>query len=151
VLEDKKCVAGGGAPEVELSLRLREHAASVGGRAQLAIESFASALEIIPRTLAENAGLDPIDMLVELRSAHENGKKTVGLNVYEGKAVDMREAGVVEPLRVKTQAIASAAEAAVMILRIDDIIASAKSAAPPDMGEMGGMPPGGMGGMPGMM
>jgi len=90
-------------------------------------------------------------MLVELRSAHETGKKTVGLNVYEGKAVDMREAGVVEPLRVKTQAIASAAEAAVMILRIDDIIASAKSAAPPDMGEMGGMPPGGMGGMPGMM
>jgi thermosome len=149
VLEDKKCVAGGGAPEVELSLRLREYAASVGGRAQLAIESFASALEIIPRTLAENAGLDPIDMLVELRSAHETGKKTVGLNVYEGKAVDMREAGVVEPLRVKTQAIASAAEAAVMILRIDDIIASAKSAVP-DMGE-GGMPPGGMGGMPGMM
>ena len=147
VLEDKKCVAGGGAPEVELSLRLREYAASVGGRAQLAIESFANALEIIPRTLAENAGLDPIDMLVELRSAHETGKKTVGLNVYEGKAVDMREAGVVEPLRVKTQAIASAAEAAVMILRIDDIIASAKSAAP-DMGE--GMPPGGMGGMGGM-
>ena len=149
VLEDKKCVAGGGAPEVELSLRLREYAASVGGRAQLAIESFANSLEIIPRTLAENAGLDPIDMLVELRSAHETGKKTVGLNVYEGKAVDMREAGVVEPLRVKTQAIASAAEAAVMILRIDDIIASAKSAMP-DMGE--GMPPGGMGGMPpGMM
>ena len=146
VLEDKKCVAGGGAPEVELSLRLREHAASVGGRAQLAIESFANALEIIPRTLAENAGLDPIDMLVELRSAHENGKKTVGLNVYEGKAVDMREAGVVEPLRVKTQAIASAAEAAVMILRIDDIIASAKS----NMPDMGDMPPGGMGGMGGM-
>ena len=154
VLEDKKCVAGGGAPEVELSLRLREYAASVGGRAQLAIEAFASALEIIPRTLAENAGLDPIDMLVELRSDHENGKKTVGLNVYEGKAVDMREAGVVEPLRVKTQAIASATEAAVMILRIDDIIASAKSAGPA-MGE-GGMPPEGMGGMgmggmPGMM
>jgi len=147
VLEDKKCVAGGGAPEIELSLRLREYAASVGGRAQLAIEAFASALEIIPRTLAENAGLDPIDMLVELRSAHETGKKTFGLNVYEGKAVDMREAGVVEPLRVKTQAIASAAEAAVMILRIDDIIASAKSAMP-DMGE--GMPPGGMGGMGGM-
>ena len=147
VLEDKKCVAGGGAPEVELSLRLREHAASVGGRAQLAIESFASALEIIPRTLAENAGLDPIDMLVELRSAHETEKKTVGLDVYKGKAVDMREAGVLEPLRVKTQAIASAAEAAIMILRIDDIIASAKSAGP----DMSGMPPEGMGGMPGMM
>ena len=78
VFEDKKLVAGGGSPEIELSLRLREYAASVGGRAQLAIEAFASALEIIPRTLAENAGLDPIDMLVDLRAAHEKGKKTVG-------------------------------------------------------------------------
>ncbi|ABD42248.1 thermosome subunit [Methanospirillum hungatei JF-1] len=144
VLEDKKCVAGGGAPETELSLRLREYAASVGGRAQLAIEAFAAALEIIPRTLAENAGLDPIDMLVELRAAHEKGQKTVGLNVFDAKPSDMYKEGVVEPLRVKTQAIASAAEAAVMILRIDDIIASAKSAAPD-------MPPGGMGGMGGGM
>lgn len=144
VLEDKKCVAGGGAPETELSLRLREYAASVGGRAQLAIEAFATALEIIPRTLAENAGLDPIDMLVELRAAHEKGQKTVGLNVMEAKPADMHKEGVVEPLRVKTQAIASAAEAAVMILRIDDIIASARSAVPD-------MPPGGMGGMGGGM
>ncbi|MEN6610664.1 MAG: TCP-1/cpn60 chaperonin family protein, partial [Methanoregulaceae archaeon] len=115
--------------------------------AQLAIEAFASALEIIPRTLAENAGLDPIDMLVEIRAAHEKGKKTYGLNVYEGKAADMKAAGVFEPLRVKTQAISSAAEAAIMILRIDDVIASAKSAGP---GPEGGMPPGmgGMGGMP---
>jgi thermosome len=151
VLEDKKFVAGGGAPETELSLRLREYAATVGGRAQLAIEAFAGALEIIPRTLAENAGLDPIDMLVEIRAAHEKGKKTVGLDVFEGKAVDMLKQGVVEPLRVKTQAIASAAEAAVMILRIDDVIASSKSAAPEGMppGGMGGMG-GGMGGMPGM-
>ena len=151
VLEDKKCVAGGGAPEIELSLRLREYAASVGGRAQLAIEAFAAALEIIPRTLAENAGLDPIDMLVELRAAHEKGQKTVGLNVFEGKPADMYKEGVVEPLRVKTQAIASAAEAAIMILRIDDIIASARSAAPempPGAGGMGGM--GGMGDMGGM-
>ncbi len=145
VLEEKKIVAGGGAPEIELSLRLREYAASVGGRAQLAISAFASALEIIPRTLAENAGLDPIDMLVELRAAHEKGKKTVGLDVFEGKATDMQKAGVLEPLKVKTQAIASAAEAAIMILRIDDVIASAKSAAPE-----GGMPPGGPGGMGGM-
>ena len=130
VVEDKKVVAGGGAPETELSLRLREYAASVGGRAQLAIEAFASALEIIPRTLAENAGLDPIDMLVEIRAAHEKGKKTFGLDVYEGKATDMKTAGVVEPLRVKTQAISSAAEAAIMILRIDDVIASSKSPAP---------------------
>ncbi len=144
VYEDMKLVAGGGAPEIELSLRLREYAASVGGRAQLAIEAFASALEIIPRTLAENAGLDPIDMLVELRAAHEKGKKTFGLNVFEGKAEDMLKAGVVEPLRVKTQAIASAAEAAVMILRIDDVIAASRSAAPE------GMPPEGMGGMGGI-
>lgn len=145
VVEDKKVVAGGGAIETELSLRLREYAATVGGRAQLAIEAFASALEVIPRTLAENAGLDPIDMLVEIRAAHEKGKKTHGLNVFEGKAVDMKAAGVVEPLRVKTQAISSAAEAAVMILRIDDVIASSKSPMPE-----GGMPPGGMGGMGGM-
>ena len=151
VVEDKKIVAGGGAPEVELSLRLREYAATEGGRIQLAIEAFASALEVIPRTLAENAGLDPIDKLVELRAAHEKGEKTYGLDVFEGKPVDMLAAGVVEPLRVKTQAIASAAEAAVMILRIDDVIASAKSAGPsPDeMAAMGGA--GGMGGMPGGM
>lgn len=151
VVEDKKIVAGGGAPEVELSLRLREYAATQGGRIQLAIEAFASALEVIPRTLAENAGLDPIDKLVELRAAHEKGKKTFGLDVFEGKPVDMLAAGVVEPLRVKTQAIASAAEAAVMILRIDDVIASAKSAgpSPEEMAAMGGA--GGMGGMPGGM
>ncbi len=146
VFEDHKVVAGGGAPETELSLRLREYAATVGGRAQLAIEAFAAALEIIPRTLAENAGLDPIDMLVEIRAAHEKGKKTFGLDVFAGKAADMLKAGVVEPLRVKTQAISSAAEAAVMILRIDDVIASSKSPAGPE----GGMPPGGMGGMGGM-
>ena len=147
VFEDKKLVAGGGSPEIELSLRLREYAASVGGRAQLAIEAFANALEIIPRTLAENAGLDPIDMLVELRAAHEKGKKTVGLNVFEGKAEDMLKSGVVEPLKVKTQAVASAAEAATMILRIDDVIAASKSAAPAG-GPQGG--PGDMGGMGGM-
>ncbi|WOF17094.1 thermosome subunit [Methanoplanus sp. FWC-SCC4] len=153
-VEDKKFVAGGGSPEVELSLRLREFAATQEGRAQLAIESFAGALEIIPRTLAENAGLDPIDMLVELRSEHENGKKTAGLNVFEAKAVDMLAAGVVEPMRVKTQAIASAAEAAIMILRIDDVIAASKMGggdmpSPEEMAGMGGM--GGMGGMPPMM
>ncbi len=146
VIEDGKFVAGGGSPEIELSLRLKDYAASVGGRAQLAIEAFAMALEIIPRTLAENAGLDPIDMLVELRAAHEKGGKTAGLDVFAGHPGDMQAAGVIEPLRVKTQAISSAAEAAVMILRIDDVIAASKSAAPPG-GEMGGMP-GGMGGMP---
>jgi len=143
VVQGKKVVPGGGAPETELSLRLREYAATVGGRGQLAIEAFASAMEVIPRTLAENAGLDPIDILVDLRAAHEAGKKTFGLNVDTGKPSDMLKAGVVEPLRVKTQAISSAAEAAVMILRIDDVIAAQKSAGP-----AGGMPPGGMGGMP---
>jgi thermosome len=139
VVSGKKIVPGGGAPETELSLRLRQYASTVGGRNQLAIEAFASAMEIIPRVLAENAGLDPIDMLVDLRAAHESGKKTYGLDVIAGKPADMLKAGVVEPLRVKTQAISSAAEAAVMILRIDDVIASSKAGA-------GGMPPGGMGG-----
>jgi len=125
-LEDRKYVAGGGAPETEVALRLREYAATVGGREQLAIEAFARAVEIIPRSLAENAGLDPIDMVVALRAAHERGEKNAGLDVFEGKVVDMKEAGVLEPLRVKTQALSSATEAAVMILRIDDVIAAAK-------------------------
>jgi thermosome len=143
VIEGKKIVAGGGAPETELSLQLRRYASQEGGRVQLAIEAFAAALEVIPKSLAENAGLDAIDMLVAIRAAHEAGKKNFGLDVNQGKPVDMLKAGVVEPLRVKTQAISSAAEAAVMILRIDDIIASSQSGAPG-----GGMPPGGMGGMP---
>lgn len=144
-LEDGLLMPGGGAPEIELALRLREYAATVGGREQLAIESFAEALEIIPKTLAENAGFDQIDTLVALRSSHEKGVKTAGLDMETGKPSDMEEKGVVEPMRVKTQAINSAAESAVMILRIDDVIAS-KS------GGEGGMPGGmgGMGGMPGM-
>jgi chaperonin GroEL (HSP60 family) len=149
VMEDKKLVAGGGAAEIELSIRLKEYAASVGGRAQLAIEAFANALEIIPRTLAENAGLDPIDMLVALRAEHDRKKKNVGLDVFKGAPIDMYKAGVVEPLRVKTQAVASAAEAAVMILRIDDVIAASKVSKemPPGGMPPGGMPPGGMGDM----
>jgi archaeal chaperonin len=143
VVRNKKIVAGGGAPETELSLQLRSYASTVGGRIQLAIEAFAAALEIIPRSIAENGGLDPIDMIVAIRASHEAGNRTFGLDVYQGKPVDMLKAGVVEPLRVKTQAIMSAAEAAVMILRIDDVIASSKAAGP-----AGGMPPGGMGGMP---
>ncbi|MCX6676842.1 MAG: thermosome subunit alpha [Methanothrix sp.] len=142
-VQDKMLVAGGGAPEVELALRLRAYASTVGGREQLAIEAFANAMEVIPKTLAENAGLDQIDSLVALRSQHEKGVKTSGLDMDTGKPVDMLKLGVVEPLRVKTQAINSAAEAAIMILRIDDVIAS-KSGGP------GGMP-GGAGGMPGGM
>jgi len=138
-IEDETLVAGGGSPEVELALRLREYSSTLIGREQLAVAKFADALEVIPRTLAENAGLDPIDILVEMRSQHEKGKNTAGLNVFTGKVVDMWKEGVVEPLRVKVQAINSATEAATMILRIDDVLSS-KSAPP------GGMPPGGMGG-----
>jgi len=123
-LEDGKIVAGGGAPEIEVSLRVREWAPSLGGREQLAAEAFASALEVIPRALAENAGLDPIDILVELRRAHEQGNAYAGVDVFSGKVVDMRERGVLEPLRVKKQAISSATEVAIMILRIDDVIAA---------------------------
>jgi len=147
VIEDGKLVAGGGSPEVELALRLKEYAATLKGREQLAVTAFAEALEVIPRTLAENGGLDPIDKLVELRSQHEKGVKTAGLNVITGEVTDMWEEGVVEPLRVKTQALSSATESATMILRIDDVIASSGTGG---MGE--GMPPGGMppGGMPDM-
>jgi thermosome len=129
VVEDGMLVPGGGAPEVELALRLRDYAATVGGREQLAIEAFADSMEVIPKTLAENAGLDQIDTLVALRSKHEQGMKSAGLEMEKGEPIDMLELGVVEPLRVKTQAINSAAEAAVMILRIDDVIASKASGA----------------------
>jgi thermosome len=145
VVEDGMLVPGGGAPEVELALRLRAYAATVGGREQLAVEAFADAMEVIPKTLAENAGLDQIDSLVALRSAHEKGMKSAGLSMDTGKPVDMLKLGVVEPLRVKTQAINSAAESAVMILRIDDVIAS-KSGGPGGAGGMPGGMPGGMGG-----
>jgi thermosome len=144
VIEDGKVVAGGGSPEVELALRLAEYSASLKGREQLAAKAFAEALEIIPRSLAENAGLDPIDKLVQLKSKHEQGDKSAGLNVYTGEIVDMMKENVVEPLRVKTQAISSAAEAATMILRIDDVIAASKSSGPES--PPGGGPGGGMGG-----
>jgi len=123
-LEDGKVVVGGGATEIELALKLRQYASTLKGREQLAVNGFADALEIIPQTLAENGGLDPIDILVEMRSQHEKGNKRAGVNVYTGKVVDMWEESVIEPLRVKTQAINSATEAAVMILRIDDVVAS---------------------------
>ncbi|MEM3179590.1 MAG: thermosome subunit beta, partial [Archaeoglobaceae archaeon] len=123
-IEGGKVVPGGGAPEMELSLRLRQWAPSVGGREQLAIEAFASALEVIPRSLAENAGLDPIDIIVELRKSHESGKLRYGVDVFKGKPIDMFEANVLEPIKVKKQAISGATEVAIMILRIDDVIAA---------------------------
>jgi len=109
-VEDGKYVAGGGATEIELALKLREYAATVGGREQLAIQAFADAVEVIPRSLAENAGLDPIDVLVALRSEHESGNKYVGLDMTKGEPGDMLKANVIEPLRIKTQAISSATE-----------------------------------------
>ncbi len=126
-LELGKIVVGGGAIEMELSKKLKEYAETVGGREQLAISAFAEALEIIPKTLAESTGLDPIDALVELRSLHEKGEKDHGVDVKNRKIADMFKLNVIEPLKIKTQAIKSSAEAAEMILRIDDVIAASKS------------------------
>jgi thermosome len=139
VVEHNKVVAGGGAIESEIAKVIRPYATKVGGREQLAIEAFADAIEIVPKTLAENAGLEAIDILVGLRSAHQkpNGH-LMGVNVFTGKIMDMRECGVIEPLRVKEQAMKSATEVASMILRIDDVIAATK---PKET--MPGGPPGG--------
>ncbi|MBI4053310.1 MAG: TCP-1/cpn60 chaperonin family protein [Candidatus Diapherotrites archaeon] len=143
-VRDGKIVVGGGAVEAEIAFKLRDYAKTIGGREQLAIEAFAETLEEIPRTLAETAGMNPLDTLVSLRSEHgSKGGKYIGVNVFTGKLSDMKKANVIEPLSVKVQAISSATEVAEMILRIDDIIAgSSKNSAPPM--------PGGMGGMPGM-
>src|SRR3989441_1648382 len=123
-VEDGKVITGGGASATEIALGLRDYASTVGGPEQTAIQAFADAVEIIPRTLAENAGLDPIDTLIELRKEHKRGSKHAGVNVFTGKVSDMRKENVVEPIRVGAQAIASATEAAVMIIRIDDVIAA---------------------------
>jgi len=139
VINKPKVVVGAGAIEAELSKKLRDYASKVGGREQLAIEAFADTLEMIPRTLAENAGLDPIDIMVSLRSAHDKKEGlTQGVDVFKGEVKDMKKQGVIEPVRVKEQAIRSAAEAASMILRIDDVIAAAKAppTPPPRGGEM---------------
>ena len=140
--EDGAILTGGGSVLASLSRDLRAYAEGIGGREQMAIEPFAGALEVIPRTLAENAGLDPVNTIIELRKAHAEGKSTFGVNVFEGGVMDMRAANVLEPVRVVDQAIQSATETAVMILRIDDVISSRSSAngAMPDMGgmDMGG-------------
>jgi len=148
-LEDGKMTAGGGAVHTEIAMSLRDYAPTIGGREQMAIEAFAKAVEIVPKTLAENAGLDPIDMMLEIRSEHKKGKKHAGINVLEGKVDDMLKNKVIEPLRVSIQEIEASSEAATMILRIDDVIASKGGGGgmppgPPGggMGDMGGMPPG---------
>ncbi len=139
-LKDGKVVAGAGSVEIELAKEIRKYAESLSGREQLAVGAFADAMEVIPRTLAENAGLDPIDILTELKAAHDNNQKWAGVNVFTGKIMDAWAEGVIEPLKIKTQAISSASEVAVMILRIDDVIAAGNL----NKG-MGQMPPGGHG------
>jgi thermosome len=126
-LKDSKIVAGGGAVEIEVSRRLRDYSKGLIGRERLAVEEFASALEFIPTTLAENAGMDPIDVLTELRASHDGGGRDMGLNLFSGGIEDNLVNGVIEPLKVKTQAISSATEVAIMILRIDDVIAARKN------------------------
>ncbi len=150
LVEEPFIVAGGGSPELEVSRMLKKYSETLPGREQLAVRAFAEALEAITVTLTENAGLDPIDILSELRSRHEKGETWAGIEVNSGKIQDMSKAGVYEPLAVKKQIIKSATEASTMILKIDDVIASGRMKTPPGPpgGGMGGMPPGG--GYPGM-
>lgn len=148
-IKDGKIVAGGGSIEIEIAMQLRDYAKTIGGREQLAIEAFANTLEEIPRTLAETAGMNPLDTIVDLRSKHADKKgTTIGVDVIKAKLSDMKAMNVIEPLSVKTQAITSGAEVAEMILRIDDIIAGNSKNKMPDMPPGG---PGGMGGGMGMM
>src|SRR3989338_5493451 len=144
-LKDGMVVAGAGAPEIELAMGLRKYAETLSGREQLAVEAFADAMEVIPRTLIENAGLDPIDAMTDLKAAHSKKQKWAGIDVFSGKVMDSWKRGVIEPLKIKTQAVSSASEVAVMVLRIDDVIASSGSKE-----KMPQMPPGGMPGMGGM-
>jgi len=130
VVQEPKILAGGGAPEMEIARALRDYAESLPGREQLAVQSFAEAIETIPITLGENAGLDPIDILSDLRARHDKGERWAGVNVFEGKVDDMGKLDVYEPLAVKKQVIKSATEAATMILKIDDVIAAGKMKTP---------------------
>jgi thermosome len=140
-LKNNKVVAGAGASEIELSRNLLKFSETLSGREQLAVKAFAEAMEIIPRTLAENAGIDPIDVLTELRAAHDKKQKWAGINVFTGKIIDAWKQGIIEPLKIKTQAVSSAAEVAVMILRIDDVIAG--GGVEEGAGKMPRMPSGG--------
>jgi archaeal chaperonin len=143
VIKDKKIVAGAGAIEMELSKKLKDFANTLSGREQLAVMEFANALEFIPSTLAENGGLDPIDVLTELKSKHDKGEKYAGINIFNNKVENVLNVGIIEPVRIKKQAISSATEVATMILRIDDVLAS--KGPRPSMGGRGyggGMPPG---------
>ncbi len=135
VLKSGKIVPGGGAPEIEVSERVRQYASSLSGRDQLAVMAYANAVESIPSTLAENAGFDPVDVLVAVRSKHGQGMKNFGVDISTGEPSDMLAKGVVEPLKVKTQAIKSATEAATMVLRVDDVIAAKRGELTPKPGQ----------------
>ncbi|NLE06437.1 MAG: thermosome subunit, partial [Crenarchaeota archaeon] len=148
ILQEPKIVAGGSAPELEMAKVLRKYSESLPGKEQLAVKAFADALDIITITLSENAGLDPINILSSLRTKHDKGESWAGIEVLSGKVQDMCKAGIFEPLSVKKQILKSAADAAMLILRIDDVIAAQKMKSPP-MPEGGGMPPGMDGGMGG--
>ena len=137
--EDGEVLTGGGSVVAAISRDLRLYAEGIGGREQMAIEAFSGALEVIPRTLAENAGLDPVNTIIDLRKAHSEGKSHFGVNVYEGGVADMNEGQVFEPSRVVEQAIQSASETAVMILRIDDVISSRGSMPAPDGADFDGL------------
>ncbi|AGB17241.1 thermosome subunit [Halovivax ruber XH-70] len=150
-VSDGRVLAGGGAIEVELASRLRDYADSVSGREQLAVEAFADSLELVPRVLAENAGLDSIDTLVDLRSAHDEGDVQAGLNAWTGDVENTADAGIVEPAHAKEQAVTSASEAANLVLKIDDIISAGDLSTDKGDDEQGGAPGGGMGGMGGGM
>jgi len=144
-LKNGKVVAGAGSIEVELARELRKYSDSLSGREQLAVNAVAEAMEVIPKTLALNAGVDPIDVMTSMKAAHDKNQKWAGIDVFTGKVIDAWKKGVIEPLKIKTQAISSASEVAIMILRIDDVIAGTSAG-----NSQGGMPPGGMGGMGGM-
>ena len=134
-----KAVGGAGSPEIELAKHLRDYANTLSGREQLAVMAFAESMEIIPRTLAENAGLDPIDILTSLKASHDKNEKFAGVDVFTGNVIDSWKAGIIEPLKIKTQAVKSASEVAELILRIDNVIASSPSAGGPGPGPMPGM------------
>jgi len=141
VMMKPSIVLGAGAPEAEIASKLFEFAQTLSGRVQLAVQKYAEAMEVIPLTLAENAGMNTIDTLVELRAKHSKGQKTVGINCLAGKVEDVKNFGVYEPIVVKEEILSAATEAATMLLRIDDVIASRKTAGGPPT-----PPPGGMGG-----
>jgi len=140
-----RIVGGAGSTEIELSRGLRAFANSLSGREQLAVLAFADSMEVIPKTLAENSGLDSINILTELKARHDKGEKWAGIDVFAGKVIDSWKQSIIEPLKIKTQAVKSASEAAIMILRIDDVIAGSSKGGQMPQG------PGGMGGMPGGM